>query len=248
LGLRNESGGLQKPDFIVLLPDNRAIIIDSKVPLTGYERLNAAANEEERAVFARQFLRDVRAHIDGLAGKQYQDNEKLLAHDCVLMFVPVEGALAAALSIDSELFPYAWKRRVVLVSPSILLLSMQTVHSMWRYELQERNAKEIARLAGELLDKISMSLGDLNTVREKLAAAMSAHDEAVKRLSTGRGNALSIGERIKILGVKTKRSTPAMLIEGGAIAISDGHESVDGLAELPAEATARNEERPQAAD
>jgi DNA recombination protein RmuC len=214
LGLKSEAGGPQRPDIVVMLPEQRTIVIDSKVPLVGYERLIGATDEAEGAAADEQFMRDVKTHIDGLASKRYQDNPKLLAHDCVLMFVPIEGALAAALTKEPELFSYGWDRHVVLVGPSTLLMTMRTVASIWRYELQGQNAQAIARLAGELCDKVSTSLADLNVVAEKLQAALNAHNEAVKRLSSGRGNALSIGERIRTLGVKTKRPIPAMLVDG----------------------------------
>jgi DNA recombination protein RmuC len=182
LGLRNDAGGVQKPDIVIVLPEQRTMIIDSKVPLTGYERLIAAREDTERHAAGDRFLRDVKAHIDDLAGKRYQDNGKLVAHDCALMFVPIEGALAAALVRERELFSYAWDRRVVLVGPSTLLMTMRTVASIWRYELQGQNAQEIARLAGELCDKVSMSLVDLNGVTEKITAAMSAHNDAVRAM------------------------------------------------------------------
>jgi DNA recombination protein RmuC len=217
LGLRSDAGGVQKPDIIVMLPEQRTMIIDSKVPLSGYERLIAAQEEGDRLAAGDRFVRDVKAHIDDLAGKRYQDNGKLMAHDCSLMFVPIEGALAAALARDSELFTYAWDRRVVLVGPSTLLMTMRTVASIWRYELQGQNAQEIARLAGEMCDKVSLSLGDFNGVAEKITAALNTHNEAVKRLSTGRGNVLSIGTRMRDLGVKAKRPMPAMLGDGGTI-------------------------------
>jgi DNA recombination protein RmuC len=194
------------------------MIIDSKVPLAGYERLIAAQEEADRIAAGDRFVRDVKAHIDDLAGKRYQDNRKLTAHDCALMFVPIEGALAAALARESELFTYAWDRRVVLVGPSTLLMTMRTVASIWRYELQGQNAQEIARLAGELCDKVSLSLGDLNSVAEKITAVLDTHNAAVKRLSTGRGNVLAIGARMRELGVKAKRPMPAMLVDGGVIA------------------------------
>jgi DNA recombination protein RmuC len=217
LGLKSDSGGTQKPDIIVMLPEGRTVIVDSKVPLIGYERLIAAGDDGERAASSDRFVRDVKGHIDGLAGKRYQENDKLAAHDCVLMFVPIEGALAAALTRDPELFTYAWNRSVVLVGPPTLLMTMRTVASIWRYEQQGQNAQEIARLAGDLCDKVSLSLGDLNTVAEKMNGALAAHSEAVKRLSTGKGNALSVGERIRSLGVKTRRPMPAMLVDGVAI-------------------------------
>jgi DNA recombination protein RmuC len=217
LGLRSDAGGVQKPDIIVMLPEQRTMIIDSKVPLSGYERLIAAQEKGDRLAAGDLFVRDVKAHIDDLAGKRYQDNGKLMAHDCSLMFVPIEGALAAALARESELFTYAWDRRVVLVGPSTLLMTMRTVASIWRYELQGQNAQEIARLAGEMCDKVSLSLGDFNGVAEKITAALNTHNEAVKRLSTGRGNVLSIGTRMRDLGVKAKRPMPAMLGDGGTI-------------------------------
>jgi len=217
LGLRSDAGGVQKPDIIVMLPEQRTMIIDSKVPLSGYERLIAAQEEGDRVAAGDRFVRDVMAHIDDLAGKRYQDNGKLIAHDCSLMFVPIEGALAAALARESELFTYAWDRRVVLVGPSTLLMTMRTVASIWRYELQGQNAQEIARMAGEMCDKVSLSLGDFNGVAEKITAALNTHNEAVKRLSTGRGNVLSIGARMRDLGVRAKRPMPAVQGDGGII-------------------------------
>ena len=147
------------------------MIIDSKVPLASYERLIAATDEVERGICADEFVKDMKRHIDDLAGKRYQENEKLQAHDCALMFIPIEGALAAALTREPELFVYAWDRHVVLVGPPTLLMTMRTVGSIWRYELQGQNAQEIARLAGDLCDKVTMSLLDLNGVAEKLTGA-----------------------------------------------------------------------------
>jgi len=234
LGLRSEEGGLQRPDIIVNLPDDRTMIIDSKVPLACYERLIAAKDEAERAICADQFVSDVKGYINDLASKRYQENEKLQAHDCVLMFVPIEGALAAALKTEPELFLYGWARRVVLVGPPTLLMTMRTVASIWRYELQRQNAQDIARLAGDLCDKVSMSLSDLNGVAEKIAAALSAHNEAVKRLSIGKGGVNFISDRIRSLGVKTKRPMPPMLVDGALVTapVKDSEEDVSPEADL----------------
>jgi DNA recombination protein RmuC len=218
LGLKNESGRGQRPDIIINLPEQRTMIIDSKVPLASYERLIGAKDEEERGKCADQFVQDLKGHIDDLAGQRYQENEKLQAHDCALMFVPIEGALAAALTREPDLFVYAWDRRVVIVGPPTLMMTMRTVASIWRYELQGQNAQEIARLAGDLCDKVSASLIDLNGVAERINEALTAHNEAVKRLSTGKGNALSIGQRIRNLGVKTKKPLPSMVVDGISLA------------------------------
>jgi DNA recombination protein RmuC len=231
LRLKSETGGAQRPDIIINLPEQRTMIIDSKVSLAAYERLITSPDEAERIAASDQFVRDVKTHVTGLAGKRYQENTQLRAHDCVLMFVPIEGALAAALTAEPELFTYAWDRNVVIVSPSSLLMTMRTVASIWRYEDQGNNVQEIARLAGDLCDKVNTSLGDLNTVAEKIHGALDAHNEAVKRLATGRGNALSIAARIRALGVKTKRKSPAMLVDG-VVTAAEPTEDDDGFLEL----------------
>lgn len=214
LTLKSEEGSTQKPDIILLLPEKRTMIVDSKVSLASYDRMIAANGDDVRSQCATQLVRDMKLHIDGLAGKRYQDNDALHAHDCVLMFVPIEGALAAALTADSELFTYGWERRVVLVGPPTLLMTLRTIGSIWSYELQAQNAQEIARLAGSLCDKIADSLSDFNVTTERMNSALAAHHEAVKRLTSGKGNALSIGERIRSLGVKTKKSFPGVVADG----------------------------------
>jgi DNA recombination protein RmuC len=148
------------------------------------------------------------------------------------MFVPIEGALAAARTSEPELFTYAWDRQVVLAGPPTLRMTLRTVASIWRYQQQGENAQEIARLAGELCDKISSSLGDLNTVADKMTVALGAHGEAMKRLFTGRGNALSIGDRIKGLGVKVKQP-PHVLIDGVPMVLAgtEGDESIEDAAD-----------------
>lgn len=229
LGLKSEDGGVQRPDVIIKLPENRAMVIDSKVPLAAYERLANAEETEEREAFRAEFLNDVKAHIDGLAGKRYQENDKLLAHECVLMFVPIDPALSAA--ADPDLFAYGWDRHVVLVGPGTLLMTMRTVASIWRYELQAQNAQQIARLAGDLCDKITLSLTDLQAVSDKMQAAMATHEGAVKRLSTGKGNALSIGERIKMLGVKTRRAAPALAVNGIPLMGADEEDTIEDATE-----------------
>jgi DNA recombination protein RmuC len=228
LGLKSQAGGAQKPDIVVMLPEQRTMIIDSKVSLAGYERLIAAQEDADRLAAGDRFVRDVKAHIDDLSGKRYQDNEKLVAHDYALMFIPIEGALAAALARERELLTYASDRRVVLVGPSTLLMTMRTVASVWRYELQGQNAQEIARLAGELCDKLSASLGEFNVVAEKIVAALNTYNEAVKRLSTGRNNVLSIGSRMRELGVQAKRTMPSMVVDGLLIRTAS-EESVGNL-------------------
>jgi DNA recombination protein RmuC len=221
LGLRNEEGGIQRPDVLIRLPENRTMVIDSKVSLASYDRLIAAKEESERQEYGRQFVRDVKAHIDGLSQKRYQDNEQIMAHDCVLMFVPIEGALAAALTADPELLTHSWEKRVVLVGPSTLLMTLRTVASLWRYEHQNRNAQAIASEAGKLHDKLVASIEDLNEVSDKIRKAASAHDSAMRKLAHGKGNALSRANRMKSMGAPAKKEIPLIVIDGEKHAVDE---------------------------
>ena len=130
-----------------------------------------------------------------------------------LMTDYLEGALSAALTRDADLFFYAWERHVVLVGPPTLLMTLRTVASVWRTEMQGTNAQEIARLAGELCDKLSASVMDLNVAAEKIAAASEAQSAAMRRLSSGRRNVLAIGKRICSLGVRSSKPIPAVAVE-----------------------------------
>lgn len=221
LKLKNESGRAQKPDVILKLPEDRNMVIDSKVSLASYDRLISAKSEPERLQHTRQFIQDVKAHIDDLASKRYQDNEQLAAHDCVLMFVPIEGALAAALSAEPELFAYAWDKRVVMVGPPTLLMTARTVASIWRYERQTRNAQAIAAAAGRLYDKLVGVVDDLNDVSKRLRDAVTAHNGALSKLATGRGNALGRAQRLKALGADTKKTLTSIDIDGEKLSAGD---------------------------
>ena len=198
------------------------MVIDSKVSLASYDRLISAKAEPERLEHASQFIRDVKAHIDDLAAKRYQDNEQIAAHDCVLMFVAIEGALAAALSAEPELFAYAWDKRVVLVGPSTLLMTARTVASIWRYERQNRNAMAIAAVAGRLYDKLVGAADDFNEVSKRLRDALAAHNGAMSKLATGRGNALAKAQKLKALGADSKKSLPLIDIDGEKLSADDG--------------------------
>lgn len=212
--IKSEEGRNQRPDVIVLLPEKRHLIIDSKVSLVSYLEHEKADSEETRNSALRDLKLSCRRHIDDLSGKAYQYGDAINSHDLVLMFMPEEGVAALALKNDDGLFEYAWNRKIVIVSPGSLFLAMQTVSSIWRYERQNRNAKEIADQAAQLYDKLVGVVTDLNNVSQKIRAAATAHDEAMKKLSTGKGNAISQAERLKDLGVSPKKSLPLIQIEG----------------------------------
>jgi len=224
LGLKNEAGSTQKPDVILLLPERRTMVIDSKVSLASYDRLIGAKDEAERLQHTAQFVRDMKGHIDDLGHKRYQDNEQISAHDCVLMFVPIEGALAAALTAEPQLFSYAWDKRVVLVGPPTLLMTLRTVASTWQYERRNQNAKAIADQAARLYDKLVGFVADLNEVSEKISKAAAAHDAAVKKLATGKGNALKAAEKLIDMGVGPKSKLKFVIIDGEKRSIDEEDE------------------------
>ena len=207
--LRDADGGVSRPDVIVRLPDNKHIVIDSKVSLVAYERYYAAADDEARVVAGRQHVDAVRKHARDLGGKEYQRRDRLDTPDFVAMFVPVEPALGLASSLDESLFVDAWDRRVVIVTPSTLLAVLATVHSLWQREKQTRNAIEIAERAGALHDQFALVLESLDHLGAHLDKASRAFDSTRRRLSTGQGNLVGRVEQLREMGAKAKKQLPS---------------------------------------
>lgn len=219
MGLKHiETGGTMKPDVIVQLPDDKQIIIDSKVSLTHYERYCAAADDLERAAALKQHITSIRNHVIGLEQKRYQDIDKLSTPDVVLMFMPIEGAFSLAVQNDPGLHSFAWDKKIAIVCPTTLLATLRTVSSVWRLALQNKHSQEIADKAGALYDKIAGFVEDMEDIGKKIGATQKTYDEAFKKLSTGTGNVLRRTEELKALGVKTSKKLPKSLetIDGGA--------------------------------
>ena len=198
-------GSRLQPDVVVHLPENKHLIIDAKVSLTAYLRLTECTDEADRKAALKDHLASLRSHVDNLASKGYEAIGDLRSPEIVLLFVPVEPAFIEALRADPSLFDYAFSRKIVLVTPSTLLATLKTVASLWRQEKQNRNALEIARLGGELYDKFAGFAGDLDEVGKRLEQARTAHDNARSKLTEGRGNAVRTIERMKELGLKTRK-------------------------------------------
>lgn len=226
LDLRDAEGRLQKPDVIITLPEGKHIIIDSKVSLTHYERFFAEAGDERRPAHLKQFLASVRRHIDDLHARRYQDIEKLGTPDFVLMFIPIEGAYALAVQEDRGLHEYAWNKRVTLVCPTTLFAALRTISSVWRLEMQNRNAEEIARQGGALYDKIAGFVEDMQDLGKRLDAAGGTYAAAMNKLSAGRGNILGRAEKLRILGARASKALPAALLD------EDGPDEEDAQAAI----------------
>ena len=203
---------VQRPDVIIHLPDNKHIIIDSKVSLVAYERLVSAETDEQRALFIKEHIASLRSHVKLLSEKNYQNAHNINAPDFVLMFVPIESSFSVAVQSDNELFADAWEKKIVIVSPTTLLATLRTISSIWKQENQSRNAQEIARLSGTLYDKLVGFVGDLSKLKENIDRAGSSYDEALKKLQNGNGNIFRTAERIKELGAKNNKQLPEELI------------------------------------
>jgi DNA recombination protein RmuC len=203
---------VQRPDVIIHLPDNKHIIVDSKVSLVAYERLMSSETDEERAVFMKEHIASLRSHVKLLSEKNYQNAHNINTPDFVLMFVPIESSFSVAVQGDNELFSYAWEKKIVIVSPTTLLATLRTISSIWKQENQSRNAQEIARLSGTLYDKLVGFVSDLSKLKENIDRAGSSYDEALKKLQNGNGNIFRTAERIKELGAKSNKQLPEELI------------------------------------
>jgi DNA recombination protein RmuC len=206
---RSDGSGRIRPDIILRLPDKRHMVIDSKVSLVDYVRFANAADPSERSASLRAHVEAVRGHIKDLAGKQYQDSGELFTPDYVLMFVPIEPAFSAALENDSDLYYWAFDRRVILVTAASLLVALKTVATLWRQDRQSKNVLEIARRGGLLYDKFAGLVEDIEGIGHNLARTRESYDDALAKLKTGRGNLLAQVEELKSLGAKAQKSLPA---------------------------------------
>jgi len=202
--LNNAEGARLQPDVIIDLPDEKHLIVDAKISLVAYERMISAEIEEEKLLNLKQHLFSVKAHIDGLAAKNYQNLYQINSPDFVLLFMPIESSFSVTVQADNELFNYAWDRKVVIVSPTTLLATLRTIASIWKVDRQNKNVFEIAEEAGSLYDKFVGFLEDMEKMGKHIDMTQKAHDDAFKKLQYGNGNLIGKVEKIKKLGAKTK--------------------------------------------
>ncbi|KYG69388.1 recombinase RmuC [Bdellovibrio bacteriovorus] len=210
LDLRGEDGQILRPDVIVSLPDEKHLIVDSKMTLIAYEQYSSAETPEDLERAGKLHVESLKKHIDGLSEKKYHAADKLISPDFVILFMPLEPAFALAFKLKPELFQYAWERNVAIVSPTTLLATLRTVAALWKQDRQEKNALEIAKRGGLLYEKFAGLLKDLQNLGEKLSAAQKAHEDVIKKVSEGRGNLIDQVEDLKRLGAKTEKSLPQL--------------------------------------
>jgi len=197
-----------RPDVIIHLPDNKHIIVDSKVSLVAYERYMSAETEEHQLQYMKEHVASLRSHVKLLSEKNYQNAQNLNTPDFVLMFLPIEASFSVAVQADGELFSFAWEKKIVIVSPTTLLATLRTISSIWKQENQTKNAQEIARLSGTLYDKFVGFAEDMEKIKVNIDRTSKSYDDAMKKMKDGTGNIVRTAEKIKELGAKTTKSLP----------------------------------------
>jgi len=205
VSLQGSDGNRLQPDVIIDLPDEKHLIIDSKVSLIAYEKLVNCETEDERKLFSKAHVESIRNHVSGLSAKNYHDLYQINSPDFVLLFIPIESSFSFAVQIDAELFSDAWDKRVVIVSPSTLLATLRTIASIWKQERQNRNVLEIARLSGTMYDKFVGFVNDMESIGKNIKQSQSAYDAAINKLVDGNGNLTITAEKIKNLGAKANK-------------------------------------------
>ena len=202
-----------QPDIVINLPDNKHIIVDSKVSLIAYERAVNAETEDERQKHIKEHLLSLKTHIKGLSEKHYQSASKLNSPDFVLLFIPIEASFSLAVQEDQELFSFAWDQKVVIVSPSTLLATLRTISSIWQQENQTRNAIEIANQSGALYDKFVGFIADMEGIGKNIDTTRKTYDAAMNKLKDGSGNLIRRAENIKKLGARASKELPKNMLD-----------------------------------
>ena len=211
--LKSEDGQNQRLDYIIYLPDNKSLVIDSKVSLTAYSNYFNTADDDQQRNFLKSHLDSINTHIKLLSEKKYQNLYDIQQPDYVLMFIANEPALTIALKEDISLYEEALDRNIVLVSTSTLLATLRTISYIWKQDLQNKNALEIARQAGALYDKFTSFTEDLEKVGQNLDSTKKIYDQAMGKLAAGRDNLIRKSERLRELGAKTTKNIDQRLLD-----------------------------------
>ena len=205
LELKTEEGNRLKPDVVIRLPEERHIVIDSKVSLTHYHEYMKAKTKEDQEQWAGQMISSLSQHINSLSEKSYSVSNKLIAPDFTFMFIPLEGVFSLALHLEQALFEKAWNKSIVIVTPTTLLAALRTVASIWKMEKQNKNALKIASESGKMYDKLVGFVNDMKNIGRGLEMAEKSYSEAFNKLKHGRGHLIGRAEKIKQLGAAASK-------------------------------------------
>lgn len=208
-----ENGSRLQPDVIIHLPDQKKLVVDSKVSLVAYERYNSSDSKEEQEQYLREHVLSLRNHVKGLSAKSYQNLYQIGSPDFVLLFVPIEPAFSLAVSNDDSLYNDAFEKNIIIVSTSTLLATLRTIDNIWRQERQSRNVEEIATESGRLYDKFAAVVDDFIEVGKSMRKSSEMYEGAMKKLHTGKGNVISRFETLKTLGAKVSKTINPKILE-----------------------------------
>ncbi|RPJ67323.1 DNA recombination protein RmuC [Alteromonas sediminis] len=212
VSVTSDEGKQQQPDVVVHLPNDKDVVIDSKVSLSAYERYFNSDDEDERAVYLKEHVASLKNHIKGLSKKDYQSLPGLKTLDYVLMFVPVEPAFLLAIDNDPDLVGFALSQNIMLVSPTNLLVALRTINNIWQYEYQNQNAQKIATHGAKLYDKFTGFIADMEKLGKTIDTTQKHFDSAFNKLSQGRGNIVRQIEQFRELGVQPNKRLPNELV------------------------------------
>lgn len=203
--LKSSEGKLYRPDVIIHMPQERDIVIDSKVSLKSYEHFMSEDNESLKQIALKEHIVSIRTHIKELSSKKYEKLEGINTLDYVLLFMPIEGAFLLALKEDGEFFKQAYENNILIVSPSTLLVTLRTIEHIWRTQKQEENARKIANEAEAMYDKLVGFVDEMQNIGSSIQKSQDSYTVAMKRLSSGRGNIIKRAQNMRELGLKPNK-------------------------------------------
>ena len=202
---RDEQGRIKRPDIVIRLPEGKDVVVDSKVTLVAYEQALSTEDEQARQVYLKQHVDAVRGQVKKLAEQDYDQLPDLRSLDFVLLFIPIESAFTLAMELDSKLFVDAFNKRIMLVSPTTLMMALRIIDNLWQVEKQNRNAQDIAQRAGALYDKLQGVVEEVDKLGKQIGTVQGTYDTLYGRLAGGRGNLVGQVEKLRELGAPVKK-------------------------------------------
>jgi DNA recombination protein RmuC len=202
---RDEQGRIKRPDIVIRLPEGKDVVVDSKVTLVAYEQALSTEDEQARQVYLKQHVDAVRGQVKKLAEQDYDQLPDLRSLDFVLLFIPIESAFTLAMELDSKLFIDAFNKRIMLVSPTTLMMALRIIDNLWQVEKQNRNAQDIAQRAGALYDKLQGVVEEVDKLGKQIGTVQGTYDTLYGRLAGGRGNLVGQAEKLRELGAPVKK-------------------------------------------
>lgn len=232
---KDQQGRLKRPDIVIRLPEGKDVVVDSKVTLVAYEQALATEDDQARQLFLKQHVEAVKGQIKKLAEQDYDQLPDLRSLDFVLLFIPIESAFTLAMELDAKLFIEAFNKRIMLVSPTTLMMALRIIDNLWQVEKQNRNAQDIAQRAGALYDKLHGVVDEVDKLGRQLGTVQGTYDTLYGRLASGRGNLVSQAEKLRELGAPVKKVITPLL--AASTNEEDTEDSAPGPTPLPPDNT-----------